>query len=59
MEEIVQLTKRLRISTVVEGIETASNEQFCCEIGCDQGQGYYYSRPLAQDDFNQQYMKQD
>lgn len=59
MEEIVQLTKRLRISTVVEGIETASNEQFCCEIGCDQGQGYYYSRPLAQEDFNQQYMKQD
>lgn len=59
MEEIVQLTKRLRISTVVEGIETASNEQFCCEIGCDQGQGYYYSRPLAREDFNQQYMKQD
>ena len=59
MEEIVQLTKRLRISTVVEGIETASNEQFCCEIGCDQGQGYYYSRPLAREDFNRQYMKQD
>ena len=56
MEEIVHLTKRLRISTVVEGVETDANEQFCREIGCDLGQGYYYSRPIPREEFNQKYM---
>lgn len=56
MEEIVQLTKRLQISTVVEGVETEDNERFCREIGCDLGQGYYYSRPIPREEFNQKYM---
>lgn len=57
MEQIVKLTSRLNISTVVEGIETAENEKLCRDMGCDLGQGYYYSRPIPVKEFNQMYME--
>ena len=57
MEQIVQLTKRLKISTVVEGVETAENEKLCADMGCDLGQGYYYSRPIPREEFNRTYMR--
>ena len=56
MELIVQLTGKLHISTVVEGVETAENEALCRDMGCDLGQGYYYSRPIPREEFNQKYM---
>ena len=58
MEQIVQLTRRLQISTVVEGVETAENEKLCSDMGCDLGQGYYYSRPIPREEFNRKYMEQ-
>ncbi len=57
MEQIVQLTKQLQISTVVEGVETAENERFIQALGCDFGQGYYYSRPISAETFDQTYMQ--
>ena len=45
MEQVVQLSKKLAISTVVEGVETEANEQLIKGLGCDYGQGYLYSRP--------------
>ncbi|HIZ38575.1 MAG TPA: EAL domain-containing protein, partial [Candidatus Anaerobutyricum stercoris] len=57
MEQIVQLTRRLKISTVVEGVETVENEKLCLDMGCDLGQGYYYSRPIPREEFNRKYMK--
>lgn len=57
MEEIVQLAKRLHITTVAEGVETLEHEQLIKSFGCDYGQGYYYSRPISASDFNETYMK--
>lgn len=59
MEQIVQLTKRLRIATVVEGVETAEHERFIQALGCDFGQGYYYSRPISAAEFNRIYLHQE
>ena len=56
MGQIVELSKKLHISTVVEGVETQENEAFIRSLGCDYGQGYYYSRPLHAKDFTRQYM---
>ena len=53
----MQLTKQLQISTVVEGVETAENERFIQALGCDFGQGYYYSRPISAETFDQTYMQ--
>jgi hypothetical protein len=35
---------------VAEGVETAAGLAFLLGVGCDVGQGYYWSRPLPADD---------
>lgn len=57
MEKVVDLAKRLHITTVVEGVETGENENLIKELGCDYGQGYYYSRPISEEKFDEKYMK--
>ncbi len=54
MEEVVRLSKKLSIATVIEGIETEEQEAFVKSIGCDQGQGYLYSKPIGVEKFTQQ-----
>ncbi|MGI6200913.1 MAG: EAL domain-containing protein [Christensenellales bacterium] len=56
LEQIVQLTKRLGVVTVVEGVETAQHERLVRALGCDYGQGYYYSRPISAEAFSRRYM---
>jgi sensor c-di-GMP phosphodiesterase-like protein len=34
------------MTTVAEGIETASQTALVQRLGCDRGQGYYFSKPL-------------
>ena len=51
MEQIVQMAKRLGISVVVEGVETRENEELIRTLGCNYGQGYYYSKPIDADAF--------
>jgi EAL domain-containing protein (putative c-di-GMP-specific phosphodiesterase class I) len=43
---VVDLARRLRLKTVAEGIETAAQAAMLCELGCDYGQGYFYSKPV-------------
>lgn len=51
LEVVVEVAKRLHISTVAEGIETADHVRLMQEMGCDYGQGYYYSRPVPAEEF--------
>lgn len=55
MEQVVQMAKRLGISVVVEGVETRENEALIRSLGCNYGQGYYYSRPITVEDFTARY----
>jgi EAL domain-containing protein (putative c-di-GMP-specific phosphodiesterase class I)/GGDEF domain-containing protein len=43
---IIQLAHRLSYSVVAEGIETADIYRLLADWGCDEGQGFYMSRPL-------------
>ncbi|WP_404786260.1 EAL domain-containing protein [Altericista sp. CCNU0014] len=43
---IILLGKTLGIITVAEGIETVAQMHLLQEMGCDYGQGYYFSKPL-------------
>ena len=54
MEEVVRLAKKLSIATVIEGIETEEQAAFVKSIGCDQGQGYYYSKPISAEQFTKE-----
>ena len=57
MTQVVDLAKRLQISTVAEGVETEQNEALIRRLGCDYGQGFYYSRPVSTVEFDEKYMK--
>ena len=41
----------LNLTTVAEGVETAEQLNLLKAIGCNQIQGYFFSRPLTADDF--------
>ena len=57
LEIVIEVAKRLHISTVAEGIETEGHEQLVREMGCDYGQGYYYSRPIPAAEFTDTFLQ--
>lgn len=48
---LVELTRGLGISVLVEGTETLEEVEFLRGIGCEIFQGFYFSKPLASEDF--------
>ena len=43
---IIQLGKSLGMQVIAEGVETAEQEAYIISVGCHEGQGYHYSKPL-------------
>ncbi len=50
---IIALAHNLKLSVIAEGVETAEQLDYLRRHGCNEMQGYYFSRPLAADDFEQ------
>lgn len=50
-EAIIVMAHKMGLKVVAEGIETAEQRDLLFGIGCDYGQGYYFSRPLPVDEF--------
>jgi diguanylate cyclase (GGDEF)-like protein/PAS domain S-box-containing protein len=48
---IISLAHSLRLQVIAEGVETAEQLAFLHTHGCDQMQGYYFSRPIGPDAF--------
>jgi len=48
---IINLGRGIGARVNVEGVETEEQLRFMRENGCDEVQGFYYSRPLPADDF--------
>ena len=51
VECLIELSRKLKVQTVAEGIETGEQMEFLKRIQCDMVQGYYYSRPLPAEEF--------
>lgn len=50
---VVDMAKRLRITSLCEGVETLEQSDYLKQIGCQIQQGYYFSRPIPQEEFEQ------
>lgn len=48
----ISLAHRLGLKTIAEGVEDLATAQFLGDAGCDAVQGFFFSRPLAADDFS-------
>lgn len=51
LHHLVPLGKEMGMEVVAEGVETVEQARFLMECGCDQAQGFLFSRPLAAEDF--------
>ncbi len=49
IETIVLLGHKLGMEVTVEGVETQTQTDFLIEMGCDQFQGFFFSRPMPAD----------
>ncbi|MBV2206768.1 MAG: EAL domain-containing protein [Pseudomonas sp.] len=43
---VIQLGRSLGMTVIAEGVETPEQEAYLIAEGCEEGQGYYYSKPL-------------
>lgn len=46
VEAIINLAHHLKIDVIAEGVETQDNFTKLKELGCEFGQGYFFSRPM-------------
>lgn len=51
VKTILGMAQGLGLKSVAEGIETAEQQAFLQSLGCDYGQGYYFSKPLTAEKF--------
>ena len=51
VESIVELSKKLNISVVVEGVESEKQVEFLKSIGAEIIQGYYFSKPIPVEEY--------
>jgi len=55
VETILDIARRFRLQVIAEGVETEDELSFLNERRCDVVQGYYYSKPLSNQEFMQKY----
>lgn len=51
LQNTVEMLKNMEMDIVVEGIETKELVELLSEMKCDYIQGYYFSKPIPEDDF--------
>ena len=56
LSSIINLAKKLNVQTVVEGVEDEGHLQFINDLEYDMAQGYYFSKPISEKEFDDKYM---
>jgi diguanylate cyclase (GGDEF)-like protein/PAS domain S-box-containing protein len=57
IKTIISMARNLHIETVAEGVETAEQQEFLCGQGCSMMQGFYFGRPMPEDEFEDLFEK--
>ncbi len=53
IEHTISMSQDIGLGIIAEGVETGEQAEFLSRCGCDAAQGFYYSRPIPSDEFNQ------
>lgn len=51
LEQVVTMANKLDLGLLAEGVETKEQVDLLQHIGCDQVQGYYYAKPMPENEF--------
>ncbi|EAR62934.1 cache domain-containing protein [Neptuniibacter caesariensis] len=52
---IIDVASHFGLVTVAEGIEKPEQAEFLASVGCIEGQGYYYEKPIPANDLTERY----
>jgi len=52
----IGLSKQLGLSVIAEGIENLATADLLASMGCEQGQGYFFGRPMPAEAFESQFL---
>jgi EAL domain-containing protein (putative c-di-GMP-specific phosphodiesterase class I) len=52
----IALAKQLRLAVIAEGIEDRATADLLAGMGCEEGQGYYFGRPMPAAEFEQRFL---
>ena len=58
LEHVVMMADKLDLGLLAEGVETREQVDLLRSIGCDQVQGYYYAKPMPEEEFFELFRKQ-
>jgi EAL domain-containing protein (putative c-di-GMP-specific phosphodiesterase class I) len=50
-EAIIEMSHKLGVKVIAEGVETQQQHDFLLAAGCDYGQGYLFSKPVSAEEF--------
>lgn len=48
---LITMCKKLGIKTIAEGVENKAQSEILKSLGCDEIQGYYFSKPIKDEDY--------
>ena len=51
LKNLISMFHDVRRKIVAEGVETEEQMDSLVELGCDYLQGYYYSKPISEEEF--------
>jgi diguanylate cyclase (GGDEF)-like protein/PAS domain S-box-containing protein len=57
VKAIIMMCQGLQLKTVAEGVETEIQLELLKSFGCEVAQGYYYSKPIPSETFEEEYLK--
>lgn len=55
LESVINMAKALGMDVITEGVETPAQIRMLTDMGCHHFQGYYYSRPITVQAFEERY----
>ena len=56
LQSVISMAKQLGMAVITEGVETEEQLESLKKMGCELFQGYYFSRPIAVEEFEQKYI---
>ena len=52
----IGLSKQLDLSVITEGIENRATADYLVSMGCEEGQGYFFGRPMPANEFEEKFL---
>lgn len=59
IEHTIGMINDLKLQVIAEGVETGDQVGFLNDCGCLAAQGYYYSRPMPVEEFEERFLKEN